>query len=157
MKKIVFALACVFMVAVTFQACKESDQKVQEQVNKVLSGEFKNISASVKDGVVTLTGNVESDAEKMGAQSAVSGVKYVKSVVNNIEVHQPAPVINPDDTLKAGLEAALLAGGYKDVKVEVSNQEVTLSGNLKKSELKKVMQIANDAGPKKVVNKLTLK
>lgn len=157
MKRIAFIIACVIITGITFQSCKESDQKIQGEVNKVLAKDYAKIKSEVKDGVVTLTGIVESMEEKTGAENVVHSLKPVKSVVNNIEVQVPPPPVNPDDTLKSAVEAGLTVAGFKDVKVEVANGEVTLTGDIKKKDLTKVMQVANEAKPQKVNNKLNLK
>ena len=162
MKKMLFILTCVLVSGITLQSCKESDEKIKMNVDKAIEGRYNStISTSVKDGVVTLMGTVEAEQDKTAIESDVRAVKHVKTVVNNITVRESVPtqepVINADNTIKMTIETMLNAQGYKDVKVEVSNGEVTLSGDLKRSDLTKVMQIANESNPKKVINNLKLK
>jgi osmotically-inducible protein OsmY len=74
-----------------------------------------------------------------------------------VPVPTPPPVsINPDDVLKSTLDSTYKAAGYSGVTVSVMNGEVTLEGKAKKSDLRKIMQAAQEAKPKKVNNKLTL-
>jgi len=160
MKKSILFIACVLFTGLAFQSCKQSDQQLNNDVEKVLKEKYPTLSASTKDHVVTLMGTVDSEQEKAGAETSVRSVKNVKNVMNNIMVRQQepaAPMVAPDGTLKTDIMAKLEAGGYKDVKVDVNNGEVTLSGDLKRSDLTKVMQIANESNPKKVTNNLKLK
>ena len=86
----------------------------------------------------------------------------IEASVKSITVPPPAPppapavVINPDDVLRTGLDSAFAAKGIKGVTATVSNGEVTLTGNVKKADLTKVMQAANELKPKKVNNKMTI-
>ncbi|WP_197027690.1 BON domain-containing protein [Prevotella sp. 10(H)] len=160
MKKFAFIVVCVILSGFAFQSCKQSDQSINNDVEKVLKEKYPMITSSTKDAVVTLAGMVDSQEEKTAAGESVRSVKHVKDVMNNIQVRElepAAPMVNPDETIKSDINAKLQSGGYKDVKVEVSNGEVILSGDLKRSDLTKVMQIANESNPKKVTNNLKLK
>jgi len=160
MKKVLFVLTCVIMSGFMFQSCKHSDQDLQKNVNKVLSeNNFSMISSTVKDGVATLVGTVESQEQKSEVENLVRNVKDVKSIVSNIIVKEVVPqvVINPDETIRSVVETKLTEAGFKDVKVEVKDGEVILTGDLKKGDLTKVMQMANEANPKSVINRLNLK
>jgi len=159
MKKLVFIMTCIFLTGVGFQSCKQSDDKLQKEVEKVLKDNYSNISSTVKDGVATLNGTVETEEQKAAIGSVVGLVKNIKSVTNNITVQAPEPtvVISPDETIKTAINTAFVSAGFKDVVIDVKDGEVTLTGNVKRADLKKVMQIANESNPKKVVNKLTIK
>lgn len=160
MKKFAFIITCVILSGIAFQSCKQSDQKLNSEVEKVLKEKYPAITSSTKDGVVTLSGMVDSQQEKVAAGESVRSVAHVKDVMNNVQVRElepAAPVVNPDETIKSDINKRLQDGGYKDVKVEVTNGEVVLSGDLKRSDLTKVMQIANESNPKKVTNNLKLK
>ncbi len=158
MKKNLLTSVLVLSLGFILFSCKPSDEKLQKQVDTVLTVQ-PGISASVKSAVVTLNGVVESEEAKTAAETLVKNVKDIKSVVNNIEVKVPEPpvVINPDDTLKTTITAAFTAAGFKDITVDIKDGEVTLTGNAKKADLKQIMQIANEAQPKKVINNLTVK
>lgn len=157
-----FLIACLaLMMGVFFYACKPSDAKVQKEVNDKLSTAAPGVIAEVKDGVATLSGEVVDEAAKTTAEDAAKGVKGVKSITNNIMVTPPPPppppvVINPDDILRNSVDSAFQAKGITGVTATVANGEVTLTGTIKRADLKKVMQAANEIKPKKVNNKLTL-
>ncbi len=139
-------------------SCRPNDEKLQKQIETVLMASQSGVSSSVKDGVVTLTGVVESEEAKMAAEQVAKSVKDVKTVVNNIEVKtlESAVVINPDEVLKTSIITALATAGYKTVEVGIKDVEVMLTGSVKTADRAKVMQIANEAKPKKVTNQLKI-
>lgn len=150
------------MMGILFYACKPSDAKLQKEVNDKLATAAPGVIAEVKSGVATLSGEVMDEAAKTTAEDAAKGVKGIKSVTNNVMVTPPPPppapvVINPDDQVRTSVDSALKAAGISGVTATVANGEVTLTGTVPKADLRKVMQAANEAKPKKVVNKLTLK
>ncbi|WP_236652821.1 BON domain-containing protein [Chitinophaga vietnamensis] len=156
-----FVAALLMLMGVFLFACKPSDSKIQQAVNEKLSA-IPGVTAEVKNGVVTLSGEVSDDAAKTAAEEALKTVSGVKSVDNKVTVKAPAPaaapvVINPDDVLKKTLDSAYGKAGFSTVKVSVANGEVTLEGEAKKSDLRKIIQTAQESKPKKVNNKLTLK
>ncbi|OJU22804.1 MAG: transport-associated protein [Sphingobacteriales bacterium 41-5] len=159
MKKI---LAIIAIAAFTFAmpACKSkvSDADIKTsadaalQANAALSG----VTAEIANGVATLTGNVADDAAKAAAETAIKGVKGVTSVVNNITV-APPPVIAAESELETAVKDAI-----KDnptVTASVSPEGViTLTGEINKADLPKLMQKVNATHPKSVDNKgLTIK
>ena len=158
MKKNLLTGIFILLLSVTLYSCKPSDEKLQASVNTALVDQ-PGITASVKKAVVTLTGIVESDEARISAETIAKGVKDIKSVINKIEVKipEPAVVINPDDALKELISTGLASANFSDITVAINDGEVTLTGNVKKADLQKVMQIANESKPKKVINKLTIK
>lgn len=153
-------MAGLVLMAVCLFSCKPNDAKVQQAVNEKLTA-TPGITAEVLGGIVTLSGEAPNQGVKTSAEEAVRGVKGVTSVTNNIMVQAPVPAppsvsINPDDVLKNTMDSAFSAAGFSDVTATVSEGVVTLEGKAKRSDLRKIMQTAQEAKPKKVVNKLTL-
>lgn len=69
---------------------------------------------------------------------------------------EPAPVtVSADDSLNMAATDAIK--DYPGVMATASNGEVTLTGEIKKSELPKLMKAVNAIHPKKVNNQLTVK
>lgn len=159
MKKILSVIAIALLSGALLFSCKPNDEKLQKEVETALTTVQSGITSTVKNGVVTLTGTVESEAAKAALEQAAKAVKNIKSVTNDITVQAPAPavVVNPDETLTTTIVSALSAGGFKDVVAVVTSGEVTLTGNVKKADLQKVMQIVNEAKPARVINQLTIK
>jgi len=163
-KKIMQMLALpTFILFVSLMACnsKPKDADVKEAVDKSIAAVpyLSGINTDVKDGVVTLSGQVSGDSEKLGAEAAVKGVKGVKSVVNNLTV-VPPPVVAPveitaDDPLKASVDNTIKA--YPGVAATVKEGVITLTGQIKRADLQKLMMALNTLKPKKIENQLTIK
>lgn len=116
-------------------------------------------TATVKDGVVTLTGEVTDETAKTAFESSIKTIPGVKQVVNNITVTPPTvtqPVeISPDETLRNAVTDVLKS--YNTVKAEVKDGVVTLTGEIRKAELNTLMPMLHALKPKKIENKLTVK
>src|SRR5688572_25249028 len=154
-KKNLFA---VLLIASTLiSGCKPKDADIQANVEKKLRTNTEMtgpVTASVNDGVATISGECKDEACKAKCGELAASVKGVKSVVNNMTV--PAPVvINPDDALRTGVTQA--AAAYEGVTAEVSEGVVTLRGSIKRSDLSNLMQSINALQPKSVKNELQVK
>lgn len=132
-------------------------QSVQSKIRAESGLATEPIHVATTSAVVTLTGEVTSASHKARAEELAKGVEGVKSVVNNLTVKVPVPVIAQDDPLKTQVTANLTKYGITGVTVEVANGEVTLTGNIPRAKLQDAMKAANEAHPKKVNNKLTIK
>ncbi len=140
-------------------SCKSgpSDEQIQRDLSANLGS---SVTATVKDGVVTLNGTCPDESCKTSSESSAKNAKGVKSVVNNIVVSAPAPApapveITQTDSLQTAVDA--LVASYKTVKAKVDNGVVTLTGEIKRSQLTTLMQSVNELKPKKVENKLVIK
>lgn len=160
MKKSLLILFCGLFAIATLYSCKPSDTNLQKDVNSALTVSYPEVSASVHNGVATLTGTVNSETDKIGAEQTAKAVKHIKSVNNNIMVNAPAPPpaisYDPDHVITDNISTRLTDSKYKDVNVEVRDGEVILTGKAKRDDLQHVMQVANEARAKKVVNQLTV-
>lgn len=163
MKTSVSRLLLLFMAGcLALTACKgkvkDSDiqQAISEKV-KTLNG-LSNVSATVNEGVATLTGECADESARTAYEDAVKAIPGVKQVVNNCTVAPPPPppvTISPDDTLKAAVDEAIKV--YSGVKANVSDGVVTLTGEIKRASLTPLMAALNALKPKKIENKLTIK
>lgn len=160
--KITKTFVAVFLSAsVIFFGCKPKDSAVQTKITEKFAAtpECSGASATVTDGVATLTGEVKDDACKNMAATTAEGVKGVKSIVNNLTVTPPppppAPAVNPDSALTQGVTDA--TKDFPTVKALVSNGEITLTGSIQRKDLTKLMQTLNTLHPAKINNQLTIK
>jgi osmotically-inducible protein OsmY len=91
------------------------------------------IAVAVKDGVVTLSGYLDSYMEKMAAEDAAKRVSGVKAVVQNIEVKLPSSSERTDVDIAQSVRDALdfntLVPADK-IKVKVEKGWVTLEGEV---------------------------
>src|SRR5437899_2848126 len=91
------------------------------------------IGVAVKNGIVTLTGWVDSYLKKMAAEEAAHRVRGVKAVANDIEVRLPESDQRPDPDIAAAVVNALrwdAAIPEGQVTVTVSKGWVTLKGEV---------------------------
>jgi osmotically-inducible protein OsmY len=75
---------------------KNLREAVEEQLDYDPAVPSNNVGVSVSDGVVSLSGYVETYADKIIAEKAVKRVRGVKAVANDIEVRPPSEYIDPD-------------------------------------------------------------
>ena len=151
--------ALLFVVSTTSCNSKTSDADVKTAVDKAIAANSgpSTVSTSVDDGVVTLSGEVKDEATKTAAETAARGVNGVKSVTNNLSITPPPPVvITADDPLKASVDNTVKA--YPGVSASIQDGIVTLTGEIKRADLQKLMMDLNTLKPKKIDNtKLIIK
>jgi len=157
--------AVVFHPALALAAAKardeQSDAQIQADVQKALDNKkFKNISAFVQGGNVTLTGSVDVYADKEDADKRVHHRKGVKGVDNEIAVAGPAV---EDTTLRDKLSEKLAydrvgygTNAFNSLTIGVQQGVVTLGGTVygpvdKDSALSTV---ANTPGVKDIVDNI---
>ena len=166
MSNCVRLLALLFLVSVLAGCGPKNDQVIADVQSKV-AATAPGASAAFKDGVVTLSGQVESEAVKSLAEQTARGVKGVKNVVNNLTVKPapvaaapekaPPPLFEADDAkLKDAVMANMSKYNVSGIGVAVQNGEVKLTGDIKREKLQDAMKAANEAKPKKVVNEMNI-
>lgn len=155
-------MAVLIAATVSFVSCGPKDADIKKTVDEKISAtpEMAGAVADVKDGVVTLTGEVKDEACKEMCGKEIAAIKGVKSVTNNTTVAPPPPppapvTVSADDPLTQAVTDA--TKDYPTVKAEVKDGVITLTGDIKKDQLKKLMPLLQSLKPKKVDNKLTVK
>jgi len=138
------------------------DQDIQARVLHQLSEkkQFRNVSSSVEDGIVTLKGSVDVYQQKLDAAKKARKTDKVQGVRNQIEVSSTAP----DSQLMAQLDRKIYFdrigydNAYNFVQASVKDGVVTLSG-LTRTPVSKdsALAIANmTPGVKEVVDNITV-
>ena len=142
-------------------ACSPKDADIQKEISEKL-GDAPSVQVTVHEGVATIVGTCDDEAFKKNIERSVKAVKGVKSVVNNCQLPQPdeepaaaAVIINSDADLDKSVGKVIKA--YDGVSATVVGGVVTLSGEIKRSELTPLIQSVQELKPKKVDNKLTIK
>lgn len=154
-------LAVSIAASTLFFSCKPKDSDVQAKITEKFAAtpEVAGASATVADGVATLTGEVSNPNAQSQAETLAKDIKGVKSVVNNLTVTPPPPppppAVNPDSALMQGVTDA--TKDFPTVKASVNNGEITLTGTIKRADLQKLMQTLNTLKPSKINNQLTIK
>jgi osmotically-inducible protein OsmY len=144
----------------------KSDQQIQEDV----LAEFKwdarlkpnEVGVSVNDGVVALTGWVDSYTKRWAAEEAAQRVRGVKAVANDIEVRLPGSSERNDPEIAAAAVNALKWDNLipaEKIKVTVSKGWVTLEGEVEWQYQRQDAErdVRNLWGVKGVTNLITVK
>jgi osmotically-inducible protein OsmY len=115
----------------------KTDSELQRDVLDELKWEpsinAAHIGVSVKDGIVTLSGHMDSYWERFMAERAAKRVRGVKAIANEIEVVLPGISRRSDEDIAAGVVKALQShvGVPEDkIKVTVSEGWVKLEGEV---------------------------
>lgn len=106
---------------------------VESELEWDVSVNATHVGVSVEDGVVTLTGHLDSFAEKHAAERAAQRVEGVKAVAVELDVRLPIGNKRHDNEIAAAAEAALKWHALvpRDrVKVMVEKGWITLSGEV---------------------------
>ncbi len=121
----------------TVATVSRTDQDIQAAVLDELTFEPRvrpnEIGVTVAEGVVTLTGRVDSYARKWAAERAAHRVPRVRAVANDLTVQVGSGAERPDPDLAAAVEHALEWAAFvpvERIEVGVSNGWVTLHGEV---------------------------
>ena len=143
-----------------------TDEEIQRDILEELKWDTRvrpnEIGVAVKDGIVTLTGWVDSYLKKMAAEEAAHRVRGVKAVVNDIEVRLPSSAERTDEDLaKAALNALQWQAGVPADKIDVtvSHGWVTLKGEVEYGYQKREAERAVErlSGVRGVINLIRVK
>jgi osmotically-inducible protein OsmY len=122
----------------------------------------RDIGVAVKNGVVALSGHVNSYAERRAVQEAVQSIAAVKGLANDLTIELPSETQRTDAEIA---EAAVVALGNhlsvpaNDIKVFVENAWVTLEGEVALWYQKTASEAALSSlhGVKGIVNKINIR
>ncbi len=164
----VIALAAFGIAAGCSTVTQSADVSASTRTSLDQAG-FKDVSVSQDrdKGVVTLSGHVNSDADKSQAQSIAQGIAVGQVVANQIAVlpagaMADAKAVNTDldKGIAQNLDAALIEAKLHDnVKYAVKNHVVTLTGDVtSNADRRQAEQIATSVpNVQQVVNELQVK
>lgn len=154
--------ALIIVAGLMFAGCKPKDADIKASIEKNLKENpaTAGVMVMVSEGVATLSGEVTDEASKSSVETTVKGMNGVKSVQNNTTVAASAmpaaPVeIAADDPLMSAVKDA--TKDYPGVNATVADGVITLTGEISKASVPKLMMALNSLKPKKIENKLTIK
>jgi hyperosmotically inducible protein len=128
-------------------ACKKKlkDTDIQANIESVLNADpdMKRTMVIVKDGVATISGECKDEACRARCEEAVRKVEGVKSVVNNCTVAPPPTVVVPPVSDALSQAVADAVKDYPTVNAQLDNDVLTLTGEIKRSDLQKLMMSLN--------------
>lgn len=144
----------------------KSDSQIQKDVMEELKWQpelnSSEIGVAVKNGVVTLSGQVDTYLKKLAAEKATKKIAGVKAIAEDMQIGV-SPVYNKTDTEIAAaiLNALKWHTGVQDerIKIKVENGYVTLDGEVDWEYQRNNAKVAiqNLAGVRGVYNLITLK
>jgi len=144
----------------------KTDREIQIDVIEELRWEpsvnATNIGVTVKDGIVTLEGNVDSYAEKWAAEKAVKRLPNVKGLAVELEVELPGGYARTDADIARAAESARewdISIPRDRIKVMVERGFLTLEGEVdwQFQELAAERAVRDLTGVKGVWNHITIK
>ncbi len=159
------------------EGMRVADLEIRADLNERLVAsqglQGQNIQSSVQDRIVTLTGRVETPAQRAGAEQVARSVPNVVDVVNNLEVSNPAagqsetPGESEGSSKDKDVANRVLFALFKErenftdvgaIKVAGRSNAVTLTGSVaSKAERALAGRVAKDVdGVKNVSNQLTI-
>jgi osmotically-inducible protein OsmY len=121
-----------------------------------------NIGVAVTDGIIGLSGYVDSYTEKWAAERAAKKVSGVKAVAVEIEVKLPGSSVRNDAEIAAAAASALSVHTwipYNKLKVSVQNGMITLEGEVEWWYQKEAAEnaVRNLIGANGVINEISVK
>ncbi len=115
----------------------KSDDQIKSEVLSQLGWDTRvkqtEVGVTVKNGVVTLAGTVDSYAKKIAAQQAAHRVRGVLDVANDLEVKVPESIGRTDSEIAHAVRHALewnVLVPSEQIQTTISNGWVTLEGNV---------------------------
>ena len=156
--KILFSM--LLMSSMFFIGCGPKDADIKASVEEKLKTNTDMtgpMTVSVNNGVVTIAGECKDDACRVKCEELAKSAKGVKSIVNNcmVAAPPPPPQMATDDALTKGVMDA--TKDHPTVKASVNDGVITLTGEIKRDQLSKLMMTLNTLKPKKIENQLTIK
>jgi len=156
-RKLSVLIALALALTVLAAACGKKDADIQKAVQDKLTADgVAGVTASVKDGVASLSGEVADVTVKSKAENSAKGVDGVKSVSNNITLMAlptPTPPI-ADPALTGKVTENLKKAGCTGANISVQNGKVTLTGTVPADKYTECIQVVNQSGVGSIDNQL---
>jgi osmotically-inducible protein OsmY len=114
------------------------------------------IGVAAKDGVVTLTGFIDSYASKLAAEQVAKRVRGVRAVANDIIVRLKVDVTDSDIAAATAMALKLRPGIPPNVQATVHDGHVTLTGHVEWLHQKEMAEVAvrHVGGVRSVLNQI---
>lgn len=133
-KNVVGVSAVIEKIQIKFKGSLQiNDEETAKDALNALKWDWQvphdTIKVKIEDGWVTLTGNVRWNYQKEAAKKAVSSLRHVKGVTNDIAIKEETA----DEIEQKDIEQALgrtWSIVNADIKVKVNGHKVTLSGTV---------------------------
>lgn len=150
MKIVKLFLVFFLSFSILFMGCKPKDTDIETNVNTRFKNQpdLSGVTATVVNGVATLSGDVKTEADKNSAETIANEVNGVDTVHNNISLIIQSDKVNPLTGSSTGLiaddqlmdSAKAIAKDYPDINVSVSAGVITVTGIIAKEKKDALMQ-----------------
>lgn len=152
-----FLTVLMLAIAAMAAACGKSDADLTKAVTDKLTADgVTGVTATVKDGVATLTGEVADQTVKTKAEASAKAVEGVKSVTNSLTL-KPLPVATPaaaDPALTGKINEGLKKAGCTGASAASVNGVVTVVGEVPAAKYRECVQIVQQSGITGIKNEL---
>jgi hypothetical protein len=143
MRKTLLAIALFSSLFII--GCKPKDADLKATIEAALKADstLSKVIVDVKEGVATISGELNDSTVISAAEKLISAVKGIKSTVNNCTVIAPVVPASVTTTLDATV-IQILKDGLKDIKgvvADFSTEKPALSGEVSSKDRMKIMQI----------------
>ena len=145
MRKTLLAIALFSSLFII--GCKPKDTDLKATIEAALKADstLSKVIVDVKEGVATMSGELNDSTVISAAKKIISAVKGIKSTVNNCTIAMPqAPVPASVTTTLDAAVIQTLKDGLKDIKgvvADFSTEKPALSGEVSSKDRMKIMQI----------------
>jgi osmotically-inducible protein OsmY len=89
------------------------------------------VEATAQDGDITLTGTVAYGVERVAAEAAVSRLRGVRNVIDDIDISYDLDPVDVDLHVQEALDRLALVPDASDVKAELKDGVITLTGHVR--------------------------
>jgi len=110
------------------------DVKLATAANNALAANVTvpaEVEATAEDGNITLTGTVAYGTERAAAEAAVSGLRGVRNVIDDIDISYDLDSVDVDLHVQEALDRLALVPDGSDVKAEIKDGVITLTGHVR--------------------------
>lgn len=144
----------------------KTDEQIQAKIQKALHFQPalnpSQIGVTVTDGIVTLSGIVDSFAKKIEAENVCKSIAGVKAIVLNVEIHFSDSLEVSDFQIAEAVLMALKSNSYipyPKVRVRVGEHILRLDGELEFNYQREAVinAVKNIKGIKEIVNHIKIK
>jgi len=150
-----FYIGVLLLSFIFFYSCS-SDEQIRGNVDTALQSTAPDVTATVNNRVVTLTGTVTSEQVKTSVGNTIQNIKDVRRVENHLIVESPV-LSSPDDAMKLAIETSLKLNQFNYIDVNVVDGVATLTGDIERMHVDSLMNVVNRVNPVKVNNELNMK
>ena len=146
----IYLFIILFSIQVTACNKKPKDEDIQKSVSDQLSTNpsYSGVTATVKDGVVTLDGKCEGENCDTAIIEEVKKIEGVDNVESNITKS------GTDLTLRTSVQTII--SKYQGVQADVAAGVIVLRGSISRDQLQPLMAELNNLQPQKIDNQLAV-